>query len=197
MKLYIKQHGFTLIELLVVISIISLLSSVVLSSLNDARIKAKKAAFTETVLSIRTAMEIYRSTQGNYPSEGTIYSQGTYILDSGVPFDTFPLNLWVVQELIDKKALPGSYKLYSGGLGGMVFEYATTDSLGFYANSGGFTYLCNGIPVGKYYFYVRSENLYNDLNFPRLIEWNDVNSDGLIDEGEKTSSDNTYCFSDN
>ena len=39
-----RAKGFTLIELLVVISIISLLSSVVLSSLNAAREKARIAA---------------------------------------------------------------------------------------------------------------------------------------------------------
>lgn len=39
-----KQKGFTLIELLVVISIISLLSSVVLASLNSAREKARLGA---------------------------------------------------------------------------------------------------------------------------------------------------------
>ncbi len=39
-----RRNGFTLIELLVVISIISLLSSVVLSSLNTARDKARIAA---------------------------------------------------------------------------------------------------------------------------------------------------------
>jgi prepilin-type N-terminal cleavage/methylation domain-containing protein len=39
-----RQKGFTLIELLVVISIISLLSSVVLSSLNSARERARIAA---------------------------------------------------------------------------------------------------------------------------------------------------------
>jgi len=42
-----KQKGFTLLELLVVISIISLLSSVALASLNSARDKAKIAAGIE------------------------------------------------------------------------------------------------------------------------------------------------------
>lgn len=53
-----KSRGFTLIELLVVISIIGLLSSVVLASLNTARIKARNVARNSEALQLRTAFQI-------------------------------------------------------------------------------------------------------------------------------------------
>ena len=75
MFLYKKQKGFTLIELLVVISIIAVLSSVVLASLNSARIKARDARRMQDLAQIRRALELYYDDNGNYPPiSGWVYS---------------------------------------------------------------------------------------------------------------------------
>jgi type IV pilus assembly protein PilA len=67
-----SQRGFTLIELLVVIAIIGLLSSVVLASLNTAKVKARDAARATALTQIETALEEYANDNGHYPnSNGT------------------------------------------------------------------------------------------------------------------------------
>ncbi|HRH55869.1 MAG TPA: type II secretion system protein [Candidatus Paceibacterota bacterium] len=66
-----SSKGFTLIELLVVIAIIGVLSSVVLASLNTARSKARDVQRVSDMQSIRTALELYAtSNNGDYPSTG-------------------------------------------------------------------------------------------------------------------------------
>ena len=65
-----KNSGFTLIELLVVIAIIGILSSVVLASLNTARVKARDARRKSDLHQIALALEYYYDANGFYPSTG-------------------------------------------------------------------------------------------------------------------------------
>lgn len=64
-----NNQGFTLIELLVVIAIIGILSSVVISSLNSARLRAKDAQRLSDVKQIQTALEMYYNEYGYYPKK--------------------------------------------------------------------------------------------------------------------------------
>ncbi len=76
------RKGFTLIELLVVISIIGLLSSIVLASLNTARQKAEIAKVASEMKSIQLALELYYDSNNEYPnnplSDVNPYSTGNF-----------------------------------------------------------------------------------------------------------------------
>ncbi len=66
-----NRSGFTLIELLVVISIIGLLASIVLVSLNSAREKARNAKRVADVRQMMTALELYFNDNNTYPVSPT------------------------------------------------------------------------------------------------------------------------------
>ncbi|MEA3464294.1 MAG: type II secretion system protein [Patescibacteria group bacterium] len=68
---FINQKGFTLIELLVVISIIGILSSFAVVSLNNARLKARDAKRKADVVQMRVAISIYYDDHNQYPICGT------------------------------------------------------------------------------------------------------------------------------
>ncbi|MFA6897297.1 MAG: prepilin-type N-terminal cleavage/methylation domain-containing protein [Patescibacteria group bacterium] len=66
-----QQKGFTLIELLVVISIIGVLSTIAMTSLNGAKAKARDARRKTDMNQISLAMEQYYSVRGTYVVAGT------------------------------------------------------------------------------------------------------------------------------
>jgi type II secretion system protein G len=67
MKSRFSNKAFTLIELLVVIAIIGILSTVVLVSLNSARIKARDAKRLADFKQIQNALEMYYNDNNHYP----------------------------------------------------------------------------------------------------------------------------------
>lgn len=63
----ISKRGFTLIELMVIISIIGLMSSVVLSAISSARVKARDTQRIRDLQEISKAVELYYDKYGYYP----------------------------------------------------------------------------------------------------------------------------------
>ena len=62
-----KSRGFTLIELMVVISIIGLLSSVILATLNSAKYSANDARRFSDLRQMEKALDTYYADNGKYP----------------------------------------------------------------------------------------------------------------------------------
>jgi general secretion pathway protein G len=129
-----KNQGFTLIELLVVISIIGLLSSVVLTNVSTAKIKAEDAARIALYNNIKTALILYYNDNQTYPCAGT-WCEADPISDSSV-----------YAEL--RSVLPSSYINLSSQK-----SYSTTQgNYGWYTSTGQNFYM---------YFYPKSSSLAN------------------------------------
>lgn len=83
------HRGFTLIELLMVIAIIGLLSSVIVVSIDAARIKARDARRISDIKQIQNALELYAlNNNGNYPSVGGttyVYALASHLVPAYMP----------------------------------------------------------------------------------------------------------------
>ena len=75
-KLTNIKSGFTLIELLAVISIISLLSSVILTSVNSARTKVRYSSFIQGLDQFSKLMELEYAAYGTYSGLSTNATTG-------------------------------------------------------------------------------------------------------------------------
>jgi len=95
-----NKQGFTLIELLVVISIISLLASIVLASLNSVRAKARDTKAIAELRSISIALQLYYDKYNSYPDN---QGESEAFCDCGswlLAYDA------LMQKLVDEKFLP-------------------------------------------------------------------------------------------
>lgn len=78
-----NKKGFTLIELLVVIAIIGLLSTLAVVALGSAREKARDSKRLSDIKQVQTALELYYTDQGSYPTESvTLGATGAVCLDA-------------------------------------------------------------------------------------------------------------------
>lgn len=95
-----SKIGFTLIEILVVIALIGILAGVLLVSLQGVRASARDAQRKADLETIQSALEIYKSTCGKYPTSLTsggsalkgCGASGTTIFLSSVPKDPLQKN---------------------------------------------------------------------------------------------------------
>jgi len=144
-----QKRGFTLIELLVVVAIVGLLSSVVLASLNTARMKARDAKRILEVRQIQIALARYYDTYGEYPGSGECgattpnggwsnsvecLSGGRWLRDSTTNLSTF-----IASDPIDpinqNNWVRGAYYYYSRGYDGDKQWYMLIYSLENFPNS--------------------------------------------------------------
>lgn len=134
-----KNQGFTLIELLVVIAIISLLSSIVMVSLNSARAKARDAQRIATLGQIRTAIELYFDDKGYYPQSGCGWDCNGYLHSYNASWDSLAADLAPYIKTLSKDPIntacpPWSDNCYSyayGNVGRSIYtpQYDLTAQL--------------------------------------------------------------------
>jgi prepilin-type N-terminal cleavage/methylation domain-containing protein len=78
-----KKSAFTLVELLVVIAIIGLIATLSVIALGNARSKSRDSKRVSDIKQVQTALELFFSDQGRYPTSeewnsGSLYATGTF-----------------------------------------------------------------------------------------------------------------------
>jgi len=150
-----KQGGFTLIELLVVISIVSLLSSIVLASVSNARLKAKDAAIKMGVAQFVTLLNLeYDDNQSYTNLQGTWVQSGLRTCDSAFTVGNHQAQARAICNNIynnSKKYIAGSpvgsdyrinFEAFSGTLPNIIVDNINRYTVMVYLNNG--NWYCSG-----------------------------------------------------
>ena len=106
-----KSRGFTLIELLVVIGIMGILSSFLLANFIGVRQRARDGVRKSDLRQIQSALELYRSDKGSYPTSGS--GSGNFPTTCGSQFDDGAATPVVYMKKIPCDPSSGSPYTYS------------------------------------------------------------------------------------
>lgn len=70
-----KRKGFTLIELLVVVALIAMLATIIMAGLNESKKRSRDSQRLQTMRQVQTALELYVTENGDYPTSSKTGSQ--------------------------------------------------------------------------------------------------------------------------
>ena len=124
-----QKNGFTLIELLVVISIIGIISTLAIISVNTARIKARDVKRIADLRQIQTALELYFDDNHAYPDVNKARSREP-------SWDTLATELEPYMPILPKDLINADNftYFYDGGSGVGDEEYGLMAKLEYTAN---------------------------------------------------------------
>lgn len=199
-----EKKGFTLIELLVVIAIIGLLSSIVLASVNQARIKAQGVTFGQNIKQLQLALQLYiedlklapadyfllNQTGGaNCPQSHDLYCDGP--VDANFDYSSYTF-YDILELLITEKYISSLPSIPN--MDDLNFRYLTTNPASISPSD---YYMCGDQPWGNYTLevYATNNTYTNTLTFlkatglPKYLHYQFIDGYGVIQDWDGLS----YC----
>lgn len=138
-----NQQGFTLIELMIVVAIIGILAAIAIPAYQDYVAKSQAAEAPTLVSGVKTPVELYVSTHGQFPTTAELNDLGTRLEGTYVKS--------IVSDAADGTDNNGAGKLtvtfnttdIATGLSGTTMVFERSDKGVWTCGSGG----TNGIPT--------------------------------------------------